>query len=103
MEFCKIFRTQATSSRIRKFLVKVSTLCTYYQPNLWLSGLEHLDSYQEVIGLSTRLNFDIFFSFKSKFVKFSDNLVVLNFQERVTKLGAFSNNLITFKAPLVQF
>ena len=90
---------------------KYATLFTYfskfcvffYQPNLWLSGLEHLASYQEVIGLSTRLNFD-FFSFKfSKFFKFSDILFVFNFQKRVAKLGAFPINLIIFKAPPVQF
>ena len=87
----------STPQWVTLFHLFFQILCISYQPNLWLSGLEHLDSYREVSGLSTRLNFDIF-SFK-----FSDILFVFNFQQRVAKLGAFPINLIIFKAPLVQF
>ena len=48
-------------------------------------------------------NIYLFFFKFWKFFKISDILIVLNFQQRVAKLGEFPINLMIFKAPPVQF
>ena len=70
--------------------------CIYYQTNLWLSGLKHLTS--EVSGLSTRINFDVFFF---KILQFSD-ILFFYFPKILANVEFIPINLIIFKAPAVQ-
>ena len=57
----EIYMGQPQNKYVTLFHLFFQVMCIYYQPNLWLSGLEHLASIWEVSRLSTRLNFDLFF------------------------------------------
>ena len=82
------------------------SLCIQYQPNLWLSGLEHLASYQEVIGLSTRLNFDFFFFQIFKILQIFRHFICFKFSAKSSKAGSFSyqfNNIQSTSSPILKF
>ena len=88
-----------TSKEVILFHLFFQVLCIYYQPNLKLSSLEHLASFWEVSGLSTRLNFD-FFSFK--ILQIFSHFIFFNFPKIWTNVEFIPVNLIIFKAPPVQ-
>ena len=94
IRLCQIFILNSFFLVISKILTKP----------IWLSGLGHLSSHQEVLGLRTGLTFFSFKFFKIvQFFNFSAIYLPGPFSEFFENLEFIPINFIGFKVPLAQF